>query len=567
MAEAQPVNEDGLPSNYRTARLNIVNMSEDMARFGPDTPKLIQAIRDTTDEDMIELDGLSLKSLPDFGKDLGYHTLILKDIQGVPEITQTHLRDLLVSNADMVLKTLNVGNVDFLSVIQDDFDNHFKLKLNIVGPIRKKIELDNMLLKDSRSLTLTVPSINLVYVNGVEELTVGPGCTILNVSYMDVKRIIIQDPDAIQYAKFHDMRKLEFHTPLAASTLRSGDYFSAPVSVSSANEDLIRAVKQGNLEGVRAALAAGANANAREGDIYQNTAIGLATTSDTNIEIVRELLAAGADPSYTNIGGVTAWEMAEEFGAVEIASLLRPRSLPSFTDEPAAPPPKPTLPTVVLTKVEVPYANQQVFDFEEGEDVPILQLLSKMGNIVFKAKDSYFTLPADRLYDAMDDESQVRYKCNAKLDGAPFVDQVDMMNPYYYIQGNGNFIVSLAQLNSGLHEYKILELVETEETLEYVASANSVQTTPGVNRLGNDVNIVSADHCQAGTQQKVFKLHGVILIHEAPNPAPASGEKRKRTDVDSDVSRVASIIRGMSAGRTTRKRNNRTGRKTIKNKK
>jgi hypothetical protein len=77
MAEAQPIAEGAISSEFRTARLNMVNMSGDITRFGPDTPKLIQAIRDTMDDtdNMVELNGLSLTSLPNFGKDLGFRSL------------------------------------------------------------------------------------------------------------------------------------------------------------------------------------------------------------------------------------------------------------------------------------------------------------------------------------------------------------------------------------------------------------------------------------------------------------------------------------------------------------
>ena len=235
------------------------------------------------------------------------------------------------------------------------------------------------------------------------------------------------------------------------------------------------------------------------------------------------------------------------------------RVLPPFVEAP--PRLRPVLPTV-----EVPYTKQKVFDFEESEEVPILTILSKMGNAVFKAKNSYFTLPIARIYDGMDDRSQVRYKCNLKIEGAPFENQMDMTKPYYYIQGNGNFIVSLASLELGLHEHKILELVETAERLENVASARNVQATPGVNRHGQDVNITSGDHCQGGTQQAVFELRGVILVEEAP---AAVGDKRKRGELDKDVTSAATIIRGMSAGRkrTWKRKAGRKGRKTRKSRK
>jgi hypothetical protein len=450
---------------------------------------------------------------------------------------------LLISTTDDTLETLNVGDIQYLTIAGKEGELH-PFKLNFIGPTPGWINLDYLHPMDGRTLTLTSSVVNVKFLGSVEELTIGPGCKNLIVSDMpDLKRIVIQDTSTLENVKFVDLKKLEFHTPLPNTVMWSGNFFAT--AAGSADERLVAAVWGRNLEGVRTALAEGADPNARENDSYNNPVILLASGTDDNLEIVRALLEAGADPLQTNAGDSTALTFAEEQGATAIVDVLEAampaRVLPAYTE-------KPVLPPVVLAKVEVPYTNQQVFDFEEADEVPILSILSKMGNIVFKAKDSYFTLPAERLYDAMDDESQVRYKCNSKLDGAPYTHQVDMANPYYYIQGNGNFIVSLAALNSGLHEYKVLELVESTETLDYVASANIVQTTPGANRFGNQVNIVSADHCQAGTKQKVFELHGVILTHEAPAPVAAVGDKRKRSESDSDVSRAASIIRTMSTG-------------------
>ena len=99
--------------------------------------------------------------------------------------------------------------------------------------------------------------------------------------------------------------------------------------------------------------------------------------------------------------------------------------------------------------------------------------------------------------------------------------------------------------------------------LENVASAQNVQTSPGTNRYGNPVNIVSADHCQAGTKQVVFKLTPVILTDEAQ---PASGEKRRRT-ADEDALQAADILRGLRTGanrRTWKRKANGKGRKTRK---
>jgi hypothetical protein len=129
----------------------------------------------------------------------------------------------------------------------------------------------------------------------------------------------------------------------------------------------------------------------------------------------------------------------------------------------------------------------------------------------------------------------------------------------------------LDQIQQGLlQDFKIFDLTETDEELDNVASAQNVQTSPGMNRYGNAVNIVSGDHCQAGTKQKIFKLNPVMFTDEAQAPAPSSsGEKRRRAE--DDASDAADILRGLrtSGGnhRTWKRKAGRKGRKTMKSRK
>ena len=245
------------------------------------------------------------------------------------------------------------------------------------------------------------------------------------------------------------------------------------------------------------------------------------------------------------------------------------RVLPPYAHDPApapAPAPAPEPPHIDFEAMKVQFRNQKVYDFEENEEVPMLSLISKSGSIIFKTKNSYFTLPLDTVIESMEDGSQVRHKCNRELEGAPYERDVDMEHRYYYVQGPGNFMVSFDEFRSALlQNYKILDLEETEEELENTASAQNVQRTSGVNRYGNPVNIVSGDHCQAGTKQKVFKLTPVILTDEAQSPPPSSGEKRRR--VADEESQAADILRGLRAGakrRTWKRKVNRKARKTRK---
>lgn len=291
-----------------------------------------------------------------------------------------------------------------------------------------------------------------------------------------------------------------------------------------------------------------------------------------NGHAIELLLRKGADPTIRDNDGHVPADLAPQGlqqlfpGRADPAPAAPPvvRELPAYAPDPDPP--------IVFEVMKIQYKNQKVYDFEENEEVPILSLLSKSWSIIFKAKESYFTLPLDTIVKAVKDGSQVRHKCNGELEGAPYEKDVDMVRRYYYIQGNGNFLVWLHQLEEGLDQsFKIFDLEETEEVLENVASAQNVQKTPGVNRYGNPINIVSGDHCQKGTKQKVFKLTPVILTHEAQAPAPSVGEKRRRAaDDGSQESQAAGILRGLRTGakrRTWKRKVNGKGRKTRKSRK
>jgi len=401
-----------------------------------------------------------------------------------------------------------------------------------------------------------------------------------------------------------------------------------PPGPDSSNKELLLAALRGQLDKVKELLGGGANVNYWDSETYM-TPIMYAVSRE-HLDIVQELLARGADLTMTDFNGATALHtaahtnnvdilrriidallaeredlnrqdghgrtalhLAAEGGMVNSVTLLLQRGADStiqdadgntaadLTSSPELralfPAPARVLPPyasapdpvpIVFEVTKIQYKNQKVYDFEENEEVPILSLLSKSNSVIFKAKESYFTLPLTTIVKAIKDGSQVRHRCKAQLEGAPYAKDVDMDHMYYYIQGNGNFLVWLDQIQQGLlQDFKIFDLTETDEALDNVASAQHVQTSPGTNRYGNAVDIVSGDHCQAGTKQKVFKLNPVMFTDEAQAPAP--GEKRRRAE--DDASDAADILRGLrtSGGnhRTWKRKASRKGRKTMKSRK
>jgi len=299
-------------------------------------------------------------------------------------------------------------------------------------------------------------------------------------------------------------------------------------------------------------------------DGHGRTALHMAAEGGM-VNSVTLLLQRGADPAILDADGNTAADLTSSPELRALFPAPPARELPAYVSAPDADP----VP-IVFEVTKVQFKNQKVYDFEEVEEVPMLSVLSKSNSVIFKAKESYFTLPLATIVEAIQDGSQVRHKCKAQLEGTPYAKDVDMDHMYYYIKGNGNFLVWLDQIQQGLlQDFKIFDLTETDEELDNVASAQNVQTSPGTNRYGNAVNIVSADHCQAGTKQKVFKLNPVILTDEAPAPAPSSsGEKRRRAE--DDASEAADILRGLRTGarrRTWKRKAGRKGRKTRKSRK
>lgn len=180
---------------------------------------------------------------------------------------------------------------------------------------------------------------------------------------------------------------------------------------------------------------------------------------------------------------------------------------PRVPAEPAAP--------YKLEVVEVSYTTMPTaYDMLEMEDIALFDLITSGEKMIFKVKDIYFSTDLVPLQSAMQDKSSTFYECKAELDGAPYTKDVHADTPYFRVQLNGNFTVPENHLQAALaSKYSIFELVPSEKKLAFVASYASVQITPGKDGLGRQVNIVSSDHCQKGSQQVTYTLRAVTMLN------------------------------------------------------
>lgn len=182
---------------------------------------------------------------------------------------------------------------------------------------------------------------------------------------------------------------------------------------------------------------------------------------------------------------------------------IPPRAL-DFGDEPAMP---------ALEVTEIEYKElPDVFDMTLNKDIPIFDALAKR-RIIFTVDDSYYGITLGSIESSLRDKTSTFYECKKELDGAPYTKDVHIDTPYFRLTLNGNFTVTEKDLQTALaSECSIFELVPNEKKLAFVSSYASVQVSPGINRLGERVNIISSDHCQKGSDQFTYDVKAVTMV-------------------------------------------------------
>ena len=148
-----------------------------------------------------------------------------------------------------------------------------------------------------------------------------------------------------------------------------------------------------------------------------------------------------------------------------------------------------------------------VYDYEEGDTVLINPFDLDKKKVVFKATNSYFQYPKSQFESDLNNVENIIFECKSRKIGAPIIDDIDYDNPYYLLRGSGNFAIPLSNIRTLLiSPYNVFEIKKTDKHLAHTTALESIIDVYPQGLLGQDVDIVSADHCQAGTDRDVYEL-------------------------------------------------------------
>lgn len=153
-----------------------------------------------------------------------------------------------------------------------------------------------------------------------------------------------------------------------------------------------------------------------------------------------------------------------------------------------------------------------VYDFVEGE---ILKKDVDDENVIFYIENQKqgISYPRINLQEAYNDRSSIFVSCKNQSLNAVNVGNVKPNILYFRINLTVSVFVSINSMKDLLvsrHKEWYISRTEVEE--EFIASIEVVYDRDEMNIFGEELNIVSRDHCQSGTNQKISVLSPVEFI-------------------------------------------------------
>ena len=110
------------------------------------------------------------------------------------------------------------------------------------------------------------------------------------------------------------------------------------------------------------------------------------------------------------------------------------------------------------------------------------------------------------------------YKCeNENQGGVVLPDMIDSNTPYVQLKGMvGNLYVKMIDIYRVLNDpnQQLWVLKDNGENSTYTTGISSIAIERGLNIFKDYVNIVSADHCQQGSNKLIYSVHPLEIEQE-----------------------------------------------------
>jgi hypothetical protein len=213
-------------------------------------------------------------------------------------------------------------------------------------------------------------------------------------------------------------------------------------------------------------------------------------------------IAISKDNQYVLIGGMNEDEAGEVLLG-KMSELLKPLANHPFPKQ---------LEQTQLNVQRIRFAEEpDIFDALMAESYPLSEYQSENpDSIVFltNAKNG-FGYDRDQLRNMTIGAKDYYFKClslNERLVVA--LSNVDGETPYVLLRSAGTYYVPAEQLEAALDddEHSIFKLLEYD-VLPYTASIGVIEVSHAQrNHRGEQINVVSKDHCQAGSNKKAYEI-------------------------------------------------------------
>ena len=173
-------------------------------------------------------------------------------------------------------------------------------------------------------------------------------------------------------------------------------------------------------------------------------------------------------------------------------------------------------------------SSLKVYDYGEVDEVDVNPFALDDAMLVFKSANSYFQYPKEIFVEHLRNNENIVFECNRKLLSAPYKRDIHFDAPYYLLRASGNFIVPYGDMLQATEmSYGAYELRKTDKHLEYTTSYDSVIIEYPYGFRGQQIDIMSADHCQAGSDRDVYELVPIRFVDGGAGGTSSGGRRRR----------------------------------------